>query len=46
MDYVAGEGFGPTMVRLGIVRPDEDFWGNSQRFRQRYLLKALEAGRL
>jgi hypothetical protein len=39
---VAAEGFGPTMRRLGVVRDDDSIWDNAQRFRHRYLLKALE----
>lgn len=41
--YVAAEGFGPTMKRLVRQRRENDgMWDNAQRFRQRYVVNAIE----
>lgn len=40
--YVAAEGFGPTMQRLVPKRGESGLWDNAQRFRQRYVVNAIE----
>ena len=40
--YVAGEGFASTMQRLVPKRDENPMWENAQRFRQRYVVNAIE----
>ena len=43
LDYAAAEGFGAVMREGGIAQGNSRVWETPRRFRERYLIAALEA---